>query len=103
MKNSVFLFFVLLLGACSDMSALTGNSTTAGSSASAKMKTCLTAEAGSRYQAGTLFTSSIKETASDLVKTCMKKLALESAGISAESQSTAENIISNLKNLANAQ
>ena len=103
MKKSVLLAAVLLLGACSDMSAFTGNSATAGSSTSARMKTCLTTEAGSRYQAGTLFTSSIKDTATDLVKTCTKKLALESAGISAESQATAENIISNLKSLAAAQ
>lgn len=104
MKKSILLACVLLLGACSEMSAFTGNTaTTADSSSMAKMRTCLTAEAGSRYQAGTLFTNSIKETASDLVKTCTKKLALESVGISAESQSTAESIISNLKTLATAQ
>lgn len=101
MKKFALLGAVIMLAACSEFSGLSGSGTA--SSANAQMKTCLFAEANSRYQAGTLFTAGIKETASDLVKTCMKKLALQSVGISAESQSTAENIISNLQNFANAQ
>jgi len=103
MKKFVLLSFLLLIAACSEMSALTGSSSSTGDSTTAKMKACLTAEASSRYQAGTLFTNSVKETATALVKTCAQKLALQSAGISSETQQTAENIISNLKTLANNQ
>lgn len=99
MKKMVMITVIGLLAACAQM----GGAGEASDTTSAKMRACLMSEANSRYQAGTLFTNSIKATATDMVKTCSKKLALQAAGISAESQSTAENIISNLKNLAGAQ
>ena len=97
MKKSLLLAMLTLVCACSEVSQLQSSSS---DTTSAKMRTCLMAEANSRYQAGTLFTNSVKETATDMVKTCAKNLALQSAGISAENQTAAENIISNLKNMA---
>jgi hypothetical protein len=75
---------------------------TADSNASAKtkMRACLVSEATSRLQAGTLFTNSISVTSEELVNVCLQKLALETAGISQESQSTASSIIQSLKNLS---
>ncbi len=98
MKKFALLTVFALLAGCSQFSA--DSAATTGNTTSTRMKACMLSEANSRYTAGTLFTNSIRETASDLVKTCMKKLALESAGISAESQSAAENIISSLKTMA---
>lgn len=72
-------------------------------SAKARMKTCLINEATAKYQAGTLFTQGITATSKELVGTCVKKLALQSAGISEESQSMATSIIQNLQNFGNAQ
>ena len=100
MKKSYILGAVLLLSACAGMDL--GN-TSASDSTSSKMKACMLSEANSRYQAGTLFTNSIKSTATELVKSCMQRLALQSAGISEQSQSTAESIIANLKSMAAAQ
>ena len=97
MKKLALLSVFVLLTGCSQFAS---ESTATGNTTSSRMKACMLTEANSRYTAGTLFTNTIRETASDLVKTCMKKLALESAGISAESQATAESIISNLKTLA---
>ncbi len=101
MKKVFILASVVLLSSCAQMGSLQNASSS--DTVSSKMKACLASEASSRYQAGTLFTKSVKETATDLVKTCMKNLALQSAGISAESQSTAESIITNLKTLSGAQ
>lgn len=98
MKKIAMLSFALALSACAQMAEMTG-----GDSSQSGMQACLLSEANSRYAAGTLFTSSIKATASDMVKTCAKKMALEYAGVSSEYQSTAENIITNLQNLKNAQ
>ena len=67
-----------------------------------RMQSCLMSEAQSRLQAGTLFVSSVTTTARELVGTCMQKLALQSAGISASSQSTAENIVSALRSMQGA-
>jgi hypothetical protein len=99
MKNFLFSVAVLLLAGCSaDLSKYT--SVDANASIKTKMRACMVSEANSRLQAGTLFNQSISVTADELVEVCLKKLALESAGISSESQSTAETIIQNLKNLA---
>ena len=67
-------------------------------SAQVKMKACLISDANSRFQAGTLFSKGIKATANEMVTTCTKKLALQSAGISSEAQSTAQTIIKNFQN-----
>lgn len=100
MKKVALLTVVALLAGCAQLGSDSSASAATGNTTSTRMKACLFSEANSRYTAGTLFTNTIRETASDLVKTCTKKLALESAGISAESQTAAENIISNLKTLA---
>lgn len=102
MKKITLLGLAIILSACSDLSALSGGNT-ASDSTKAKMQSCLLMEGNSRFQAGTLFTQGIKATAKDMVSTCMKKLALESMGISAESQTAAENIIANLQSLRSAQ
>ena len=73
------------------------------SSAKARMRTCLINDATAKYQAGTLFTQSITATSKELVGTCIKKLALESAGIGEESQTMATSIIQNLQNFGSAQ
>ena len=96
MKKSVLgvMAAAILLGGCS------GNYIEVGTNASAKakMRACMMDEANAKFRAGTLFAQGISETADELVNTCLKKLALQAAGISEESQSTAETIISNLKN-----
>ena len=102
MKKLAILSVYALLCACSQISQLQSDSSSS-DGVSVKMRACLMSEANTRYQAGTLFTDSIKNTATDLIKTCSKKLALQTAGINSETQSTAENIITNLKNLATAQ
>lgn len=96
MKKFLMLSLVLLAG-CAELSQYS----TADSNASVKtkMRACLVSEANARFQSGTLFSKSISATSDELVSVCLKKLALESAGISQESQSTATTIIQNLKNM----
>lgn len=101
MKKFTFIAMFAFLSACSQMSQMQSGS--ADSGVSVKMRACLMSEANTRYQAGTLFTNSVKSTATELIKTCMKNLALESTGITPQTQSAAEGIITNLKNLASAQ
>lgn len=99
MKKIAIITSLLILSACSEMTSVA----TSNASSQTKIKACLTTEATSRYQAGTLFTSSVKETATEITKTCLQKLALESTGISQETQSTAETIVSNLQSLAGSR
>lgn len=97
MKRLIISIAVILTAGCADLSQYT----TADSNASVKtkMRACMVNEANNRFQAGTLFNDTLSATSDDIVNTCIKKLALQAAGISEESQSTAANIISDLKAL----
>ncbi len=106
MKKLMLITSVCLIAGCSQLSQFTpssSSSSTTDASWRSKMQSCLMSEAQSRFQAGTLFTNSISATADELVSACTKKLALQSLGISDEAKSSAESIITNLKNLSSAQ
>lgn len=75
----------------------------ANSSVKTRLRACLVSEANTKFQNGTLFTNGLTATAQELSNTCIKKLALQSAGVSAESQSMASTIIQNLQNYGTAQ
>lgn len=94
----------MLLSACSSDGFDISKYTTVDANASAKsrMKACMISEANTKFQNGTLFAASVSATADELVNTCIKKLALQSAGIDGEAQSTANTIIQNLKNFGSA-
>lgn len=98
--KKMLLLALLVLSACAELSQYA----TADSNASAKtkMRACLVSEANARLQDGTLFAKSVSVTSDELVSVCLKKLALETAGITEESQSTALTVIQNLKNLSSS-
>lgn len=102
MKKFIVLSAVALLAACAQLSEY-ANTASSGDSVKAKMTSCLLTEGNTRLQSGTLFTNTIRATADDMVKTCAKRLAFGSMGINSETQSVAENIITNLRNTAAAQ
>ena len=106
MKKLMLITSVCLIAGCSQLSQFmpsSSSSSTADASWRSKMQSCLMSEAQSRFQAGTLFNNSVSATADELVSACTKKLALQSLGISDEAKSSAESIITNLKNLSSAQ
>jgi len=94
-----------IISACSSTGFDISKYTTVDANAStkAKLKACLISEANTKFQNGTLFSASIRTTADELTDICIKKLALESAGITGEAKSTASTIIQNLKNLGSAE
>lgn len=101
MKKVLFCLAVLfVLTGCDTVSKY--STADANASVKTRMRACLVSEATAKFQAGTLFVNGLSTTADELVETCMKKLALQSAGISEESQSTAASIIQNLKNFGSA-
>lgn len=102
MKKVLFCLVALfMLSGCGSVSQYSGAA--GGDSTKAKMHACLLSDASSRFQAGTLFTQGITATAKDMVKGCMQKLALQSMGISQESQSMATNIIQQFQNYGTAK
>lgn len=63
-----------------------------------RMRACMLSEAQSKMQAGTLLAGGFKAEVDNLSKTCVKKLALQSAGIDEEAASTAASVLNNLMN-----
>lgn len=98
MKRNIFALLVFVLAGCSaDLSQYAQVDTNA--SYKTRLKACLISEANTKLQSGTLFNESVITTAKELAGSCIKSLALQSAGIEAESQTMAQNIIQNLKNI----
>lgn len=101
------LAFAGVLSACSSSSSgfdLTQFMTAdANASVKTRLRACLVSEANSKFQAGTLFVNTLSATADEMTNTCMKKLALQSAGISEDSQSMASTILQNFQNYGSAQ
>ena len=108
MSSKIFAVLAVagVLSACSSDSGFDWTSlTTADANASIKtrLRACLLSEANTKFQNGTLFAKGLTATADELTNTCIKKLALQSAGITSESQSMASTIIQNLQNYGTAQ
>lgn len=105
MRYVTILLSGMILSACSsdgfDISKYT--TVDANASTKAKLKACLISEANTKFQNGTLFASSISVTTDEITNNCIKKLALEKAGLNNEAQSTASTIIQNLKNFGSAE
>ena len=101
MKKILFCMATLLmLAGCEGISQY--STADANAPVKTRMRACLVSEATAKFQAGTLFAKGISATSDELVTICMKKLALQSVGISQESQSTAATIIQNLQNFGTA-
>ncbi len=85
----------VLLSACTQLDELIN----VGSNATPKEKfrACALSEARTKLRNGTLFTQSLETAKNDIVNTCLKKMALEAAGIDSEAQNIASNIINALK------
>jgi len=63
----------------------------------ASLNTCLTQKAYSALNDGSLMTMDVKTLATHISTVCLKKLALDSAGLSEDTVTTATNILTALK------
>ncbi len=88
MNKICIISLALLLAACASGEANTSNTA---------LNVCLTQKANAAIQDGTAFTTPIKTLAQNISKECLKKLALEKAGLSEESVSAATNVLTALK------
>ena len=88
MKKTLILTTTLLLAGCVASEANTSNTA---------LNVCLTQKANAAIQDGTAFTTPIKTLAQNISKECLKKLALEKAGLSEESLTAATNVLAALK------
>lgn len=94
-KYCLILGVALLFSGCSQLDKYM--KVDANASAQEKFRACALTEAQSKLQNGTLFTKTMTETKDEIVNTCLKKMALEAAGIDSEAQTIASNIINSLR------
>ena len=91
------------LSACESMDLSQLTTVNANDSAKVKLQKCIVSEATAKAQAGTLLASGLKATADEISTTCIKKLALQAAGLDSVANSTATSVLSNLINGTAAQ
>lgn len=94
MKKCLLMAAVLGLAACDTLSALQ-------SSDMGNLNSCMVTEAQNRLTAGTLFTSGVMAAAKDISQGCIKKLALQKAGLDETALNSATTIINSLKAASN--
>ena len=94
-KLCLFMGLAVLLSGCAELDKYIN----VGSNATPqeKFRACALSEAQSKLRNGTLFAQSMTATKDEIVNTCIKKMALEAAGIDSEAQSIASNIINSLR------
>lgn len=94
-KYSLLLSLALILCGCSNLDKYIN----VGSNATPqeKFRACALNEARGKLQNGTLFAQDLTTTKNDIVNTCIRKMALEAAGIDSEAQTITSNIINSLR------
>lgn len=97
MKKLLILGAFLILSGCAGLEKYTTVSSDA--TAQEKFRACALSEAQSKFNNGTLFSKDLTTTKDEIVNTCLKKMALEAAGIDAEAQSITSSIINNFQAL----
>ena len=85
------------LSACSHLDQYMNVS--ANASAQEKFRACALSQAQSKLKNGTLFAQDMNTTKEEIVNTCLKKMALEAAGIDSEAQTITSGILNSLQNL----
>lgn len=86
------------LSACEGVDMTPYTTANANDSVRVRMRACMLSEAQSKMQAGTLLSAGFKAEVDNLSRTCIRKLALQSAGIDEEAASTATSVLNNLMN-----
>lgn len=92
MKTKLILIAAAALSACTQLESMTQVSSNA--SAEERFRACALSEVSTKMQAGTLFNQTFTATKDEIVSTCLKKLALQAAGIDAEADSITDGILS---------
>lgn len=94
-KYCLFLGLICLLNACAQLNQYVNVG--ANATPQEKFRACALNEAQNRLQNGTLFSQNLTTTKNDIVNTCIRKMALEAAGIDSEAQTITSNIINSLR------
>lgn len=87
---------VMVLTACESIDMTKYTTASADDSVKTRLRACMLSEATERLQAGTLLTGGLSAAADEISTVCIKKLALQAAGIDTEANSTATSVLNSL-------
>nr|QIM10692.1 hypothetical protein PlAlph_5840 [uncultured Alphaproteobacteria bacterium] len=102
-KFMTVLSAVMFLAACENVDMTKYTTASADDSIKTRLRACMLNEATERLKAGTLLANGLSAAADDISNTCIKKLALQAAGIDTEAASTATSILNSLLGSTAAQ
>lgn len=94
-KFCLLLGMVVALSCCAELDKYVNVGENA--TAQEKFRACALSEAQTKLKNGTLFAQDMSATKDEIVNTCLKKMALQAAGIDSEAQSITSSIINSLK------
>lgn len=94
-KVCLLLGMVAVLSCCAELDKYINVGENA--TAQEKFRACALSEAQNKLKNGTLFAQDMTTTKNEIVNTCLKKMALQAAGIDSEAESIASNIINSLR------
>lgn len=94
-KCYVILCAVMFLSCCGQLEKYVNVSSNA--TPQEKFRACALSEAQTKLKNGTLFAQDMSSTKDEIVNTCLKKMALQAAGIDSEAESITSSIINSLR------
>lgn len=94
-KIFLLMFGVALLSNCAELEKYVNVGENA--TPQEKFRACALSEAHTKLKNGTLFSADMATTKNEIVNTCLKKMALQAAGIDDEAQSITSSIINSLR------
>lgn len=95
-KIMTVLAAVMALTACESIDMTKYTTASTDDSVKTRLRACMLSEATERLQAGTLLTNGLSAAADEISTVCIKKLALQAAGIDTEATSTATSVLNSL-------
>lgn len=101
MKKLCMIGAALCLAACSS-NPIANDQVPAGTMQQAGLRSCLMTEALAKVNDGSAFVGTVKSNASAITKTCLKRLALESANLDETTLTTAQDILTTAINARKA-
>lgn len=97
MKKIISVLAVAIaLSACESVDMTKYTTASSNDSVKKRLSACMLNEATEKLKAGTLLASGLSAAADEISNTCIKKLALQAAGIDTEANSTATSILNSL-------
>ena len=98
-RNYILASLLVVLGGCETLGLLS-KTTSSATGTQGNLHACIMEEAVDKVQDGTVFSAGVSATASTIANSCLKKLALQKAGLNTQATNDATNALQSLMDTA---